>query len=384
MAKTRHRLTREQARRVAIRAQRLDAERPRELVALVEQLAFVQLDPTAAVAPSADLVAWSRIGNAYDPAELQRAIEHDRTLFEHRAQPTPVEPVVAVVRPMADLGLFLADMATWSQRAGRAGEWVAANKAFRRRVLDQLRAEGPLPSRAIPDRAAVPWESTGWTHERNVTRMLEFLAARGEIAVAARRGRQRLWDVAERVYPPGVEAVPAAEAHRRRSERWLRALGVARPQYVGDAGEPAEVDGTTGEWRVDPGAFAAVTGAGDGFAGRTALLSPFDRLVHDRTRAVELFDFEYTLEMYKPKAQRRWGYFALPVLHGDRLVGKVDATADRKRSVLRVDAVHPDGRVTKAMAKAIDAELEALAAWLGLERVERADRTDRADRADRA
>ena len=121
------------------------------------------------------------------------------------------------------------------------------------------------------------------------------------------------------------------------------------------------VGGTKGEWRVDPSAL------GSDFEGRTALLSPFDRLVHDRARAEELFDFEYVLEMYKPKDKRRWGYFALPVLHEDRLVGKVDTTADRKRGVLQVHAVHEDVKFTRAITKAVHAELEALSSWLGLE-----------------
>jgi uncharacterized protein YcaQ len=151
--------------------------------------------------------------------------------------------------------------------------------------------------------------------------------------------------------------------------RRLRALGIARrevPGAVGErrfeevAGAPAEVEGTEGEWRVDPEAI------GQPFEGRTALLSPFDRLVHDRDRALDLFDFEYSLEMYKPKAKRRWGYFALPILHDDRLVGKLDATADRKQSVLRVDAIHQDVRFTRAMTTAVQDELEALAAWLGM------------------
>ena len=136
------------------------------------------------------------------------------------------------------------------------------------------------------------------------------------------------------------------------------------PIDVGDAGEPAVVEGVKGEWRVDPAAL------GDEFEGRTALLSPFDRLVYDRARAKELFDFEYTLEMYKPAAKRRFGYFALPILHHDRLVGKVDATADRKASVLRVNAVHEDVRFTRATAKAVRAEIEDLASWLGLAAVE--------------
>ena len=133
--------------------------------------------------------------------------------------------------------------------------------------------------------------------------------------------------------------------------------------YVGDAGEPAEVADVKGEWRVDPAYL------GGDFDGRTALLSPFDRLVHDRTRAEELFDFEYTLEMYKPAAKRRWGYFALPIVHHDRLVGKLDATADRKASVLRVNAIHEDVRFTRTITKAVQAELEDLASWLDLDGV---------------
>jgi uncharacterized protein YcaQ len=358
------RLTREDARRIAIRAQLLDADRPSDLLAVVDQLTFLQLDPTAAIAPSADLVAWSRIGNSYQPAHLQKALEEDRTLFEHRAQPTETEPIIVMVRPMANLGLYLADMSTaYESGWTRHREWLIANDGFRRRVLKLLRSSGPLASRDIPDTAEVGWQSTGWTHDRNVTQMLEFLATRGEIAVAGRRGRQRVWDVAERVYPAKVKVVPAAKASKIRGELWLRALGVARPKVVGDAGISAEIEGTDGLWRVDPEATAT------GFSGRTALLSPFDRLVHDRARAVDLFDFEYTLEMYKPKEKRRWGYFALPILHNDQLVGKVDAIADRKASRLDVHAVHEDVPFTRAMTAAVKAELSALAKWLGLDAV---------------
>jgi uncharacterized protein len=196
---------------------------------------------------------------------------------------------------------------------------------------------------------------------------------RGEIAIAGRVGRERLWDLPERVYPADVVVPSGDDAHRIRNDRRLVSLGIARqkstampiePVDVGDAGEPAVVEGTKGEWRVDPAAL------GTGFEGRTALLSPFDRLVYDRLRAQELFDFEYTLEMYKPAAKRRWGYFALPVLHDDRLVGKVDAIADRKASVLRVHAIHEDVKFTRTMAKAVQAELEDLASWLGLGAVE--------------
>jgi uncharacterized protein len=247
-------------------------------------------------------------------------------------------------------------------------QWVTANDRFRSDVVARLRDAGPLLSRDIPDTSQVPWGSTGWTNNRNVTQMLEFLSARGEVAIAGRVGRQRLWDLPERVYMP-FTPLPAAEAKRRREERRLRSLGIVRarpapvpgePVAVGDAGIPVTVDGLAGEWRADPAALDQP------FAGRTALLSPFDRLVHDRERALALFDFEYILEMYKPANARRWGYFALPVLHSDRLVGKLDAKADRRAGVLVVHALHEDVRFTPAMRADIEAEIESLAGWLGL------------------
>ena len=353
-----HELTKEQARQVAVRAQLLDARRPTDLVELVRHLTLLQIDPTAAIAPSADLVAWSRLGSSYRPEHLKQALEEDRTLFE----------LDALVRPMDDVGLHLAGAAGYSTHE-RVETWLRDNDRFRRDVLELLRASGPLSSREIPDTCAVPWASTGWTNNRNVTQLLEFLLMRREVAISGRSGRERLWDLPERVYPEGFEVPPAEEAERIRNERRLASLGIARakgtkmpiePIHVGEAGEPAVVEGTKGEWRVDPSYLD-----GD-FEGRTALLSPFDRLVYDRMRAEELFDFEYTLEMYKPAAKRRWGYFALPILHGDRLVGKLDAAADRKAGVLRVNAIHEDVKLTRAMRAGVRAELDALASWLGL------------------
>src|SRR5256714_2010710 len=357
-----HRLTKAQARRIAVRAHLLDAPRPTDLLTVVRGLPLLQIDPTAAIAPSADLVAWSRLGSTYQPADLKRAFEHDRTLFEHNA----------LVRPTTDLGLYLAGART-ARSHERTDAWIRDNDRFRRDILKLLRRSGPLTSRDVPDTCVVPWASTGWTNNRNVTQMLEFLMMRGEIAIAGRVGRERLWDVPERVYPADIVVPSVEEAQRVRNERRLVSLGIARqkstkmpiePVDVGEAGEPAVVEGVKGEWRVDPAALD-----GD-FEGRTALLSPFDRLVYDRLRAQQLFDFEYTLEMYKPAAKRRWGYFALPVLHGDRLVGKVDAAADRKACVLRGDAIHEDVRFTRTMTKAVQDTLEDLASWLRLGAVE--------------
>jgi hypothetical protein len=353
------RLARDEARRIAIRAQRLSADRPAELLELVQHLMFLQVDPTAAIAPSADLIAWARLGSAHRPEHLQEAIERDRTLFELKAQEDPKTPPIAMIRPTSDLGLYLDAMSAWPPASGWR-TWLEANESFRQDVLARLRDAGPLLSRDVRDTSVVPWVSTGWTHNQNVTRMLEFLVARGEVATSGRIGRQRTWDLAERVYPSGIDVVPEADARRLRDVRRLQALGIARASTVGDAGEPAEVDGSSLEWRVDPDALDQP------FTGRTALLSPFDRLIHDRIRTQELFEFEYLLEMYKPAAKRRWGYFALPILHDDRLVGKLDAVADRKRGAFVVTAIHEDVPFTKATAAAVHAEIEDLAGWLGL------------------
>jgi uncharacterized protein YcaQ len=344
----------------------LDRQRPAGLLDVVRQLTLLQIDPVAAIAPSAELVAWSRLGSSYSPAELGTALA-DRSLLELRA----------MIRPGEDLALYRADMARWDQaepgelpgwRAIRR-DWVRANDACRRDILDRLGSSGPLPTRDLPDSCQVPWRSTGWTNNRNVTQLLEFMVLRGEVAIAGRRGGDRLWDLAARVYPDDP-VVPQEEARRIRDERRLRALGIARargpecpvePADVGEAGEPAVVEGVKGTWRVDPSLL------GQPFSGRAALLSPFDRLIYDRKRTVELFEFDYQLEMYKPAAKRRWGYFALPILYGDRLVGKLDATADRKAGVLRVDAIHQDLAFDKAMTAAVQTEAKDLARWLELD-----------------
>jgi uncharacterized protein YcaQ len=359
-----HQLSRLDARRIAVRAQLLDSARPTGLHDAVRRLTLLQIDPTAAIAPNADLVAWSRLGSAYSPAGLAAALE-DRTLLELRA----------MIRPSEDLALYRAEMADWAGRGGMAGwrasqrDWVRANDACRRDILDRLGSSGPLPSRELPDTCTVPWKSTGWTNNRNVTQLLEFMTRQGEVAIAGRRGAERLWDLAARVYPDDP-VVPRDEALRIRNERRLRALGIARargaecpvePEDVGDAGEPAVVEGVRGGWRVDPAHL------GQPFSGRAALLSPFDRLIHDRKRTVELFEFDYQLEMYKPASRRRWGYFALPILYGDRLVGKLDATADRKAGMLRVDAIHQDVAFNPTMAAAVNREIRDLAGWLQLD-----------------
>ncbi|MEV4410829.1 crosslink repair DNA glycosylase YcaQ family protein [Catellatospora sp. NPDC049609] len=358
-----HELSRAEARRIAVRAQLLDRPRPTSLPEVVRRLTLLQFDQTAAVAPNADLVLWSRLGSAYRPAHLQQALG-DQALVE----------VQGMIRPAADLALHRADMADWPGRGELTEwqefrrDWVAANRGCRLDILARLRSDGPLPARELPDTCDVPWQSSGWTNDRNVLKLLDLMEARGEVAVAGRDHRGRLWDLAERIYPDD-RVVPAEQAARVRGGRWLASMGIARssgaahpvaPADVAQAGEAAVIEGVRGRWRVDPAQL------GRPFAGRTVLLSPLDRLVFDRKRMTELFEFEYQLEMYKPAAKRRWGYWAMPILHGDRLVGKLDATADRRAGVLRVDAIHEDVPFTKAMTEAVGHEIGELAAWLGL------------------
>lgn len=161
-------------------AQALDGS-ARDVLDVVRRTGFLQLDPTARVAPTQLLVLWSRLGH-YDPAELDRLVWNERKLFEWSAFVYPVE----------DLPALKARMRNWPRGDGawseRVRAWLRANQKFRRHVLRELGHSGPLPSRAIEDRVDVPWPSSGWTNDRNVTQMLEFLNARGEVAIAGRGG----------------------------------------------------------------------------------------------------------------------------------------------------------------------------------------------------
>ncbi len=359
-----HVLSPKQARQVTVRAQLLDAHRPTDPLQVVRHLGFLQVDLTRVVALHADLALWSRLGGSYEPEDLEELLG-DGALVEHHA----------LLRPSEDIALFRADMDAWpgepplKQWQEDLRDWVLANDACRREILALLRSEGPTAARDLPDSCEVPWRSSGWTDNKNVMKLLECLEARGEAAVASREGRERRWDLAERIHP-GDPTVPAAQAHRTLAERRLRALGLARPRAleawhepydVRDVGEAARVEGVRGAWRVDPSLL-------DGeFEGRTAILSPLDRLVFDRKRMEEVFAFDYQLEMYKPVSARQWGYWAMPVLDGDELVGKVDATADREAGVLIVDAIHEDGDWSQRRRQRVEAELVALADWLGLD-----------------
>ncbi len=361
-----HQLSAVEARRIAVRAQLLDLPRPDSPEDVVERLTLLQDDPCTAVAPSAQLVLWSRLGSAADPRWLTEQTDAGRLVELHQ-----------MLRRSEDLALHRAGMAHWPavfdayrDIHDSLAHWVEANDDTRRDILQKLYDEGPVTSRELPDTTLVPWRSGGWNDDRNVRMLLGNMVGRGEVAVAGKEGPHKLWDLAERVYPD--DPVPDLEdARRELDRRRLAGLGLARPKAavtpgepvsVGEAGEEAVIEGVRGRWRVDPAHLEDL----DGFTGRVALLSPLDRLVIDRKRMVELFGFDYQLEMFKPAAKRRWGYWAMPVLVGDRLLGKLDATAERERGVLRVDALHEDEPWDDSVRDDVWAEVESLAGFLDL------------------
>jgi uncharacterized protein YcaQ len=351
-----HRLTRDEARRIVVRAQLLDADRPGDVVGVAEELGAVKIDPTATIAPAEHTILWSRIGSAYDRGLLAREAEVDRLLFEFDG----------AFRPVSLLPLMLPGMRRWPTRPSSV-EWLAANDRFRTEVLARLRAEGPLLAAQIPDTADVVRPPDGWSGSNQVPHMLDFLHRQGAIAVAGRRGRTRVWDLAERVYPTNLPEVEFEEAERMLGERRLQAAGIAKCGSpwtpVGEAGEAATVEGSRWKWRVDPEEIAALD---DDPGGRVALLSPYDGMLFDRPRLKELFEFEYVLEQFKPKPQRRYGFFAHPILMGDRFVGMLDAEVDREREVLVVTAVHEFVPFDPEEHEMVRAEIADLAEWLGI------------------
>jgi uncharacterized protein len=328
----------EEARRIAVRAQWLDGG-ARGVLATVRRLGFLQLDPISSVAPPQHLVLWSRLGS-FDTQKLDRLVWRERKLVEWDAFLYPVE----------DLPILRAFMRRRDRPTDRyILAWLKEHAAFRRYVLKELRERGPLLSREIEDAPGHKRDEHVWWGQRKMGLMLECLAARGEVAVVGRNGKQRMWDLAERWYPE-TETLPLPKARRLYEQKRFKALGV----------------------RLDRGRLLAHPDAKDGpIPERVTFLSPFDRLIHDRDRTEALWDFFYRLEMYVPAAKREYGYYVLPILQGDRLVGRIEPVFDRREKVLDVK-----GLWWQPGQKPVDLEepLASLAAFLGAECVTRARR----------
>jgi uncharacterized protein len=296
----------EEARRIAVRAQGLDGS-VSDVLDTVRRLGYLQLDPISSVAPPQHLVLWSRLG-PWDTSELERLLWQERKLVEWRA----------FLYPSEDLPILRAFMRRRDRPYDRhIIDWLKANAAFKRYALKELRERGPLLSREIEDAPGHRREDHRWWGQRKMGLMLDCLAARGQVAVVGRRGKQRLWDLADRWYPE-TETLSLPKARKLYDEKRFRALGV----------------------RLQRGRLMAHPEAEDGpIPERITFLSPFDRLVHDRARTEALWNFFYRLEMYVPAAKREYGYYVLPILHGARLVGRIEPVFDRKTRRLDVKGV---------------------------------------------
>jgi uncharacterized protein len=372
------------ARRIAVAAALLGhpplPPTERSVVTIARHFGGIQIDPTRTVERTQHLVLWSRVAN-YDRTLLDRVLAK-RKAFEYNAfVMTP--DMLPELYHHADV--WATGIGDWRQRAR---DFMAGNAEFRQSILDRLRADGPLPSRAFDDASVkVGWESTGWTHEKNATRMLDFMSVKMDVVVAGRVGQERLWDLPERVFPADAPRTPLSkEAYEEsrvmramcrfgvatQQEIRLRAYGLSIPDAKALLGRLVDEGRLITVDLPYPGkpmpAFAlpdALEGADEADEPRTTLLSPFDPLVYDRDRTQRLFGFSYKLEMYKPKAERQFGHFVLPILHANGLIGRLDSERDRKKNELVVRQVHWEGKTPDARTrKAVDAAIDTLASFV--------------------
>jgi uncharacterized protein YcaQ len=395
-------IDRSTARRLAISVQRLAGTPPRSspkaVLGVLRSIRCVQLDPIAVVARSPLLALGSRVAG-FDPKHLERLLWRDRSVYEYWAHAASIvltedHPIHAwfMRRYLRD------DGSDWNRHRL---EWMTANANLKRSVLARIRRDGPVPSRRLSGEVTSrSWRSSGWTNERNVDRMLGFLWASGAIMVAGREGIQKLWDLTERVLPPEAprERLSDLQVTRRAVDRSLRGLGVATPKHIrshftrdrypelqrvlaqferaGRIERVAVVDGGApmpGTWYVHEDDLPLLERIERGrWEPRATMLSPFDNLIADRARSELLFDLSYRMEIYVPKAQRRFGYYAMPVLDGDRFVARVDPVMDRANGRLVLKAVHAEPGVppTRASGRPVAAAVADLASWLGATHIE--------------
>ncbi len=386
------------ARRLAIARQRLSGEHlpadERGILEVMRAIRCLQLDPINAVARSPLLVLWSRLGN-YDPAALQQVIWEEKALFEYWAH-------AASLVLTEDYPIFVWRMHNYANGGWRerTQKWLDENHSLRQHILERLREDGPLAAADIDhDEIVEEWRSSGWTNQRTVNQMLDYMWSEGQVMVTERKGQTRIWDLLERCLPQDVIHSPLSkqEAVVQAAQLALRALGVAterhirnhftRGAYPGlkkilsgllEAGEivPVRIEENgaawDGEWFMHCRDLPLLEALQDGqWRPRTTLLSPFDNLICDRDRTEQLFDFYFRIEIYVPKDKRQYGYYVLPVLHGDRLIGRIDPKMDRKSKRLLVNAVYaePDVELGEETGLTLAEAISQLAAFAGAREV---------------
>lgn len=395
------------AKRLAITKQHLAGRRPTNtgpssIMGLMRDLRYLQLDPTSVVAPSHLLVLWSRLGS-FEESSLDRLLWKERKLFEYWAH-------VSSIVLTEDYPLYLPRMRKFGKGDnvwhGRLRQWIRANPGLRDYILGELKSKGPMPSREFEEKAEYSWNRarsgwklrpSAWSEGRSVSRMLELLFHSGTIMVAGRQGRQKRWDLTERCLPEWTprSVLSDSEVEYLGAQLSLKALGAATPKHIAwhflerrypnlkktisrleSAGKILPVTfadaGPKGRWYVhsDDEELAATIAKGE-WEPRTTLLSPFDNLVTDKDRTFELFGFFFRMEIYVPKAKRKYGFFVLPILDGDRIVGRIDPVLDREKEELVIKAVYaePSAEGGRAQAKRISESIEELGAFLKAKRV---------------
>jgi uncharacterized protein YcaQ len=391
------------ARQLAITKQCLDNRpRPADKVGIFEvicQIGCLQIDPINVVARNPLLVLWSRLGN-YDVADFESLLWEDKVLFEYWAHAASI--VLAEDYPF-HYPMMQRRGQSNSLGARQLRKWLAENEAFHDYILETLRQKGPLFADEFEDKAVTSWDWSGWSSARNVTMMLDVLWTRGQITVSRRQGQgfglKKQWSLIHHHLPQWADygPVPERELVTLAAEKSLKALGVGaekhirnhfiRGRYPGLAQVLAELaangrihpvtihdNGTDwpDTWYIhdDDLPTLARLQAGD-WRPATRLLSPFDNLICDRDRTELMFNFYYRIEIYTPKAKRQYGYYVLPILHGEELIGRIDPQMDRKKKQLLIHAIHaePDAPETAETVQAIAAAITDLADFLGAKEI---------------
>lgn len=381
------------ARRLAVTRQRLAGTPALNIREVINDLRCLQLDPINAVAKSHFLVLFSRLG-AYDVQELEHLQWKQRHIFEYWAHCASL--VLTEDYPIHQ-GLMQSYRTGDTPNRSQANTWLVENAALVEHILTELRVRGPLSTKDIADRSTTTaWYSSGWTTGRTVNRIFDILWFQGVIMVAGRRGGNRLWDLAERCLPEWTPCL-ALDEHavtRQAVQYALRALGVARAAHIrqhfirGRYSNLAEtLAKLVAEQIVHPVRMCTEDGQilpdiwyvhnddlplleqldAGAWLPRTTLLSPFDNLICDRARTKHLFDFEYRVEIYTPVAKRTFGYYVLPILQGDRLIGRIDPLFDRKNKRLVINEIYTEDGVQFAgsVKEDILGAIEHLAAFIG-------------------